>query len=44
MIDPDDIPCFDISLEDFDPTLARGYGCKDGNPSSVLPVKHIVSI
>ena len=37
-------PCFDISLEDFDPTLARGYGCKDGNHASVVPAKYIVSI
>ena len=37
-------PCLDISLEDFDRALARGYGCKDGSHSSVLPAQHIVSI
>ena len=37
-------PSLDISLEDFDRALARGYGCKDGNHSSVLPAQYIVSI
>ena len=37
-------PWLDISLEDFDRALARGYGCKDGSHSSVLPAQHIVSI
>ena len=37
-------PCLDISLEDFDRALARGYGCKDGSHASVLPAQHIVSI
>ena len=37
-------PSLDILLGDFDRALARGYGCKDGNHSSVLPVQHIVSI
>ena len=37
-------PSLDISLEDFDRALARGYGCKDGNHSSVLPALHIASI
>ena len=37
-------PSLDISLEDFDRALARGYGCKDGNRSSVLPAQHIVYI
>ena len=31
--------CLDISLEDFDHGLARGYGCKDGSDSSVLPAQ-----
>ena len=37
-------PCLDISREDFDRAFARGYGCKDGSHSSVLPAQHIVSI
>ena len=37
-------PSLDISLEDFDRALARGYSCKDGNHSSVFPAQHIVSI
>ena len=37
-------PCLDISLEDFDRAVARGYGCKDGSHSSVLPAQHILSI
>ena len=37
-------PCLDISFEDFDRGLARGYGCKDGSHSRVLPAQHVVSI
>ena len=37
-------PSSDISLEDFDRALARGYGCKDGNHSSFLPAQYIVLI
>ena len=37
-------PCLDISLEDFDRALARGYGCKDGSHFGILPAQHIVSI
>ena len=30
-------PSLDISLEDCDRALSRGYGCKDGSHSNVLP-------
>ena len=33
----------DISVEDFDRALARGYGCKDRKNSIVIPVQRIVS-
>ena len=34
----------ELSLEDLDRALARGYGCKDSNHPSILPAQHIVSI
>ena len=37
-------PSLGTSLEDFDRALARGYGCKGGNHSSVLPAQHVASI